>query len=167
MKIIDKKGKLFGKLSVFDILLIIIIAAVAVFAVRFLFKPKADAGKSELIYTITVDNQRKGTEINVKPGDKLYNKIDKYELGEIISVATEEKTEELFDEETGKANIVSHPVYQNIKVTLKGSFTVKADGYYYNQKPLRVNDIIYVTNQNFSGSGIISGISRRVSDENN
>lgn len=96
MKIIDRNGRLFGKISVIDVL---VIAAVAVIAVALYVKMNhreitSTAGDVPITYQITASGVRNYVADAVQTGDKLYedDRDTGGSLGEIIDVRTEPGT---------------------------------------------------------------------------
>ncbi len=87
-KIIDEKGRLFGKISIIDII-VIIIAIVLVVAVYVKFGKNSSANLTEtheVTYTMEVNGIREGTADAVRVGDKLYDYEHKVYIGEITDI---------------------------------------------------------------------------------
>ncbi len=84
---IDKKGKLFGKINIIDLLiLVILVAAIAVLGVKFLGKGGKDVQTLEMKFHIEeVDTWV--TE-NVQVGDALYDGTYEQNLGVVTNVET-------------------------------------------------------------------------------
>ena len=87
-KIIDEKGRLFGKISIIDIIVIIIaIALVAAVYVKFGRNSSASLTETRPVtYTMEINGIREGTVDAVRVGDKLYDYEHKVFIGEITDI---------------------------------------------------------------------------------
>ncbi|MCL2616475.1 MAG: DUF4330 domain-containing protein [Defluviitaleaceae bacterium] len=85
---IDKKFRLFGKLSVMDILIVAIVAVISYVGVQFSAPVSVEAAPSDtrIIYTVELTNKRSDFINNVHIGDTLFDSIRGFEIGRIISV---------------------------------------------------------------------------------
>ncbi|MCL2853034.1 MAG: DUF4330 domain-containing protein [Defluviitaleaceae bacterium] len=85
---IDKKFRLFGKLSVMDILMVTAVAALAYVGVQFSAPVSVEASPSDttIIYTVELTNKRSEFINNVIVGEPLFDSIRGFEIGRIISV---------------------------------------------------------------------------------
>lgn len=98
MKIIDKKGRLFGLINIIDLLVIILlIALVAVGAKRFGNKgPVGETTTKKGVITAEVKDVRDVTANNIKVGDPIYDYDKGTYLGKIVTAEVEpykDKTE--------------------------------------------------------------------------
>ena len=86
--IINKDGKLFGKISVIDILaVLIIVVLIAGIASRFSGKSNVVVSSGEKIKcTFLVKNVREYTADALKQGGPVYDKTSKEYIGEIVDV---------------------------------------------------------------------------------
>lgn len=88
MKVIDEKGRLFGKLNVIDLLALLLVAAVAVLLVARVAKgrgsglPTSDKEPATVVYTVTVANVRpESYEVVRRFVDKATDKKDRLMTG--------------------------------------------------------------------------------------
>ena len=90
MKMIDSKGKLFGKINIIDfLLLLVLVAAIAVLGVKFLGgKTVGDTQTIQMQFYI--EEVDKWVAENVKVGDALYDGTFDQELGVVTAVETGE-----------------------------------------------------------------------------
>lgn len=90
MKIIDKKGRLFGVINLIDLLFILLVVGAVVFGVKRVGGTRvANEPAQPGHMTLMVRNVRKVTVDNIKPGDKLYHYDKGVYLGEITDVRVE------------------------------------------------------------------------------
>ena len=85
---IDKKFRLFGKVSVMDILIVAAVVAIAYAGVRFSAPVSVEATASDttIIYTVELTNKRSEFIDNVRVGETLFDSVRGFEIGRIISV---------------------------------------------------------------------------------
>lgn len=89
MKLIDEKGKLFGKFNAIDICVIIIVIVLA-FGAFYKFrvndKTKISGAMLPITYTVEVKRIRDYVYNNVKEGDLLYDKTSGNCIGKIVKI---------------------------------------------------------------------------------
>ncbi len=158
MKLFDEKYRLFGKISVFDIIIILLVLAVIIFAAYSFFSPKTVGEIVPVTYKVIIEKQPFGLENNISVGDKIYNKSNDYEMGEIISFTTQESETIIYNEETGTATIQKYKNSQTIELIIKGNFTNMEDRYYYNDIGFGANTAITIHNNKFIAGGTIDFI---------
>ena len=84
---IDKNFRLFGKLSIMDILMVAGVAALAYVGVQFSAPISVEAvSDTTIIYTVELTNKRSEFIDNVIVGETLFDSVRGFEIGRIISV---------------------------------------------------------------------------------
>ncbi|MCL2618177.1 MAG: DUF4330 domain-containing protein [Defluviitaleaceae bacterium] len=85
---IDKRFRLFGKLSVMDVLLVAGVALIVYAGVQFSAPVSVEASPSDttIIYTVELTNKRSDFLDNVLVGETLFDSVRGFEIGRIISV---------------------------------------------------------------------------------
>ena len=142
---INKDGKLFGKISIIDILvvLVIIVAALGVYSRFFVGNEKVETASSSIEYTLKVAGVREGT-VNALKNFKgpLYDKETKEYLGEIIDVTSSESVSSV---ELSNGSIKESVIPERFDALL----TVRVDG--------KINSSGYytATNQVISAGGTL------------
>lgn len=94
-KIIDEKGRLFGKISIVDILVIIIaVVLVAAVYVKFHSNERTSTLKDleTVTYVYSIEGVREGVPASIKVGDGLYDQENDVCLGKITDMQVEEAT---------------------------------------------------------------------------
>ncbi|MDR2530014.1 MAG: DUF4330 domain-containing protein [Oscillospiraceae bacterium] len=86
-RIIDERGRLFGKLSVIDLAVVVIVIAMAV---AYYVKTNSGAetrttSMTDVTYNLTIREVRQGTVDLVRPGDKVYDEHG-VNLGEVTGL---------------------------------------------------------------------------------
>ena len=82
----DKNGKLFGKISIVDLVVILIILAIAAGAVYRFTAPGAQVARGEATvdFTIRVEGPREFTLVNYRPGLRVYDNRANQFIGHIV-----------------------------------------------------------------------------------
>lgn len=163
MKIIDKNGKLFGKISVLDI----IIVACVVFVAAVFILNKGDkislpiSTKSTVEYTATFKaySLDKGMRSPFEVGGKLYGANGEY-IGEITSV--EEKAT-INKEKLQNGTYIDYvsPRYVDYFITVEGSGTENSKGIFAEGTfSLYPNNSVSVSSKYFYGNAIVLSVEK-------
>ena len=85
---IDKKFRLFGKISIMDILLVAAVAAIAYVGVQFSAPVSVEASPSDtpIRYVVELTNKRDDFVNNVHVGETLFDSIRGFEIGTVVGV---------------------------------------------------------------------------------
>ncbi len=141
--IIDKKGRLFGKISIIDLIIILIAIAVLIVGVRFLISKKAKApmpGKvpGTVYYTLEVKNVNEQFIKELEKGDKVFNAIRNNELGVIDSIKTEKYSFLMRNFETGTFEKVFYENRYNAYIRVKADAKVDVKHIHVGEQLIRV-----------------------------
>ena len=135
-KLIDRNGRLFGKVSIIDI---VVVLMVLVMALAFYVKnDKLDAGNINVVetpitFTVAVENVAKNVGDALEVGDLVYDK-DRSANGAIGKIVAIEKlpcevTTQLFN---GTYAMVTNEYAYNLRVTVEGKGSVEDGSYLIN-----------------------------------
>ena len=132
--IIDKKGKLFGKINIIDLLLIVVlVAAVGIFGYKFLFKGGNDAasgagvnGKAKIsFYTEEVSDFVLDGTINI--GDPVIDVNTSTVMGTIVDVQIGESHSYAANSE-GKFVLSEKPEHSSVTVVIESDGSQMVNG---------------------------------------
>ncbi len=124
-KIIDEKGRIFGKISIIDIIVlllaILVVCGIFVKHAEDSHTKKISADTQKITYQIELKSVRDGTVNSFREGDKVFDTEKEVEIGTIKSV-------EAVDAVSSKTN--SEGIYVETKVPEKYdvTLTIEADG---------------------------------------
>lgn len=131
MKIVDKKGKLFGIFNLFDIFVVLFIISL-VAGVYLVFIKGNDSGTKENIkveYELLLEEARKSLYIDAfAPGEKVYFKESDILIGTIIEVKSEEAWEYIADVNGKYVKSITEGFY-DITLVLEADAVKASDGY--------------------------------------
>jgi len=122
--LINKEGKLFGKISIIDILVVlaILVGALGIYSRFFVSNQKVETSSSHIEYTMKIKEVRIGTVDALKNyGGVITDSTTKESLGEIVDVSYEDAVKSV---ETANGQLKTSPVPERYDVTL----TVRVDG---------------------------------------
>lgn len=129
----DKNGKLFGKVSVIDLLaicLILIVAAGTIY--KFSYSGvNVNGDKKTIVYTLNVNGVRSFTFKHYEVGFKCYDKKTGEYIGKIIAIR-EEPFKELIDKIDGTFELVDKPNYSSIYLDIETTGTETDTAYFSN-----------------------------------
>ena len=157
---INKDGKLFGKISIIDLLVIVVIVAMAAGVYMRFFKTpeKVEVKTEKLTYTMKVTDARMfSVEALEKKGD-IYDADTKEKLGTITDVKIDTvKMTNLT--EKGKAVEVEYPERYTAILTVEVDGNVNANGYYtQSNEPISVGSVKYFETKYVATAGVIMDI---------
>ncbi len=135
MKFLDKKGKLFGKINIIDfcvIIIIIVLAAGAVYKFKFMDKTSNNTAMQPVTYTVKVEKVRSYALDNIEVGDILFDKTSGNAIGTISNVESEPATDyvEMDDGSIVKGNVENRI---NIILTVDADAVKNESGYFVNR----------------------------------
>lgn len=93
---IDKNGKLFGKINIIDLLIILIVIAALILVATKMFTPAEkgeEADTAKVVITYSATDAPTGTGESVSVGDPVYEDTTNVRLGTVTSVDVEEAYE--------------------------------------------------------------------------
>ncbi len=128
---IDKSGRLFGKLNIIDFIFIILILAAAVFAMnKFgVFSPEKTSGTVEqkMLLTMYQEEANTFTVSNIKPGDPVSESFQNTNFGKVTDIEIGEPVNWGADQE-GRQTEAGRDGYSSIKLEIEAPGTVTSSG---------------------------------------
>ena len=127
-----KEGKLFGKISIIDILVIIVILVTAIGVyMKFTAVPETVQVKTEKFsYIVRIDKVRQYTVDGLYELGKIYDKETKEDLGEIVDVLSVENTVDTGINSRGEAVKTEYPDKYSVLIRIETNGNVGNNGYY-------------------------------------
>ena len=158
MKIIDKKGRLFGLINIVDLLIIVLLLAlVAVGEKR--FGNKAAVGEATTkkgVITAEIKDVRDVTAKNVKVGDPIYNYDKGTLIGKILTAEVEPYKDKT--EYQGKFFNAEVPDKYRVIVTLDADVKETQDFYQVGTEQIRIGAEMRIKNKSITSFMTILGI---------
>ena len=161
MKIIENK-KLFGKINIFDIIILLIVLVLTVGVVIFLRNTEKTTNTSnEKTYMIKLDKVIAGTSEKIKQGDKIYdNEINSF-IGEVVSVEKKDYTRVIENYETNELVEANVEEYETLILKLKTDLNdAGSDLKTNNDYVIKVGKQVFLRGPSYASAGYIIQIER-------
>jgi len=156
--IIDKKGKLFGKINIIDLCVaIFVILAVAVAVFKFSATPGSTSHESKTVieYTLKVTEVRDYTVNQFKIGDNIYDEESGKCIGKITGVKKED-AKAVGLKMDGTHTETTKPERYDVIITVETEGTVNDTGYFAaGTKQISSNSSIIISNKRFETTSTV------------
>ena len=131
---IDDKGKLFGKISLVDIALVLLIIAAGIFVgFKFLGGAGSDVQMAECTYVVKIENIKETSLKFIKSGDKLFNENDAF-MGVIAKDPEYTVATDIAIKNDGSYTVSEKQGRVDVWVTIKGEGIKSSNGFYLDGK---------------------------------
>jgi len=133
MKIIDNEGRLFGKISIIDVLVVAVVAVLAVALYVKNDRPQTGSNVTTqpITFQVLVGGVPEYVQEAVQEGDKLYDKV--YESGGPLGTITEIQVlpgRQMAEFDDGTVGVAEVQDYVDLLLTVEGSGLVSENGIY-------------------------------------
>ncbi len=152
--IIDKKGRLFGKISIIDILIILVLIAIIIFAYKFFNKKEVVVNDDtvDMYYTVETRNMTKEfiDQVRNNEGKSLYNAVRNYYIGEMVSCEVEPFYTYENNYETGTVDRVECEGKYSVYIKIKGSAKLSEKDITVGEQEIKVGMQLAVKGKGFA-----------------
>lgn len=160
MKIIDSKGKFFGKISIVDLFAVILVLA-CIFFVGLKFKTDSSihSGNRKIVYTVRIENVRDVTCDAIKNiTEEIVDTETKYSIGKIVNVNVSDY-KGLIQTNDGEWSIETFPDKYTVDLTIEVLGTETEIGYFAESgKQIIVGDMIGIKSELIETSGEVTSL---------
>jgi hypothetical protein len=156
MKLVDQKGRLFGKINLFDLLVILLVVAGLVGIVfRLLLPPVAESNLMTATYTVEMLEQDECFKTAYKAGDTLYEKG--VVLGTVTAVqVSPAKTQEILPD--GTVQPVEHVTTYDITLTVTTDQLHNSGGYHIGSQEFLAGTTHKISNGYATAPGVVRNL---------
>lgn len=162
MKVIDKKGKIFEKISIIDLIIVGIIAAIGMFMYSYFSSGNMDVEINNNLtlieYTVEFKEVKKPFTEIIKIGENVYNSSKNYYIGETYDFEVKPYTEITENYEDGTFELVEVDGLYYVYLTIKGYGTVTDEYIKINQQKIRVGEKIPVKGKGYAGYSYVVNV---------
>lgn len=161
MKIIENR-KLFGKINIIDICIILVILAILLFAYLYFGRTTANAMQTEkYTFQYEMQNVTEQAANSVKVGDKVYDNETNAYIGEVVGVEISEHMVRSVNRETNEFVNSPFPNKYNVVMTIENNLAdTGKDLKTVDDYVVKVGKHIYLRGGLYAGSGYIVYIER-------
>ncbi len=164
MKIVDEKGRLFGKVNLLDLVVVLFVVVVVGFiALKLVSNPESYAvsqsdNVKKMYVTVKCQLVTDGFANSIQPGDKLLAQ-NAYTGGTVHSIDSVTPAEYTGVDDKGQVVISSHPYLKDVVVTLVTDQNVESPVLKVNGQEARVGTKIFFKTQKVESSSLVMNIS--------
>ena len=161
---IDNKGKLFGKVSLVDLLIILLVAVALIATVyKFNFSPHGDVNESniKIEYVLKIEGIRNYTVESIEIGDELYDSQSGDFIGSVTAVETA-PAKDFVLMDNGDIRYAQMPERYDAYVTVEsGARTI--GGFYYANGQREINKFsnIEIESQDFACTAEVQSVAEK------
>ena len=124
-----KKYRLFGKIPVFDIVILVVVIAVAVVGIKIISTSKSgqsyvSSEKKDIVLTVSFNNMSSQIICEPEIGEKVIDNTTNNSIGTVISVKTEPAVVYDYSDITGEAVATTHDDRKTMILEISASATV-------------------------------------------
>lgn len=167
MKVINKKGMIFEKVSVVDLLIIMVVGFALFFGYNFFNKDEMIiSSESQFYYTFEASKVAEGFENNIEIGGSVYNSSKNYYVGEVVEVTSMPYIEWTMDIENGKFIKQEVPGESTVLIKIKASGQVTESAYYAGQELIKVGSVFPIKGLGFASNGVVIRIEEDLNEGN-
>ena len=139
--------------NLIDALIIIVVIAV-IFIGWMVFSNGDNGNGTEITYKVNVLKAEKYLSPEIQIGDKVFDSVKNFEIGEITDVVVTDATESIYDPELNVYRTVTVPERDDILITIKGDGSLNDDTVVVNGYELSIGKKMYIKGANFATEAI-------------
>ena len=125
---IDEKGRLFGKVNIVDLIIVIIVLAAAVFIGMRLFGPESEIANTQNVrITMFCEETPDFVADQLEAGSEAWDAENQVTLGTLVDWTLGDSKSAVTDE-TGKVVEISRSGYNSVRLTVEGEGVVSYHG---------------------------------------
>lgn len=162
--LIDKKGRLFGKINIIDLcIILLIVSAVAVTLIK--FNAAGNGGNTEknteIVYTLKVASVRDYTVKQFVEGDNLYDDETGKYIGKIVSV--EKKPDMVYVVKAdGTYAISEKPERYDAYITVSAKGSINEKGYFAEGiRQISNHSTVVISNKRFKTTSTVTSVAKK------
>jgi len=161
MALMDKKGRLFGKINIIDLIIVLLIAAIGFGAYGIFFggKEKQVLQTSKVVYDFEITNVNKDFVDAINPGDPIRNSVRGNDLGTVVGKAARQATMLNEDLVNGRYVIAEVPNAYDVVITIEANANVTPANIIVGGDEIKVGKKFYIKGKGYANQGFITRIS--------
>lgn len=160
MTFIDEKGRLFGKINIFDLFVLVVLLLIggAVYIKFFGGSGPVQVPVREIRYDVELREKNKGFVDVIKIGDEIRNSINGRYLGKVVGKKV--LPEKVLAEDLVKGRYIKAdmPGKYTVILTLEAEVKVYPQSITLEGGEIKIGKKIYIKGKGYAGSGYIVGI---------
>lgn len=160
MALIDKKGRLLGKLNIVDFIIILVILSLAggVYFVFFGGSDKQVVETSKIVYEFEITNVNKDFVDAITPGDPIRDNVRGNELGTVVSKTSKDATMLNEDLINGRYVIAEVPDAYDVVITIEGEANITPANIIVGGAEVKVGKKFSIKGKGYANQGFVTKI---------
>lgn len=159
MKVIDRQGRLFGKLSIIDLLIVaVVVAALMVFYMFFVkgtSQIQVVGDKHTVTYTVEVKNVNEAFTKQPQIGQNLFNSSKNTYIGKVVGIEVLPDDDVHQNYETGSHELIDEVDEYKVLITAEGEATIDDRFTLIGSQKIRVGEQLPVKGKGYAGLSYI------------
>jgi len=160
MALIDGKGRLFGKINIIDLLIVLLVIAIAggVYLVFFGGSDKQVVETSKVIYDFEITNVNKDFVDAINMGDFIRDSTRGNELGTVVSKAPRKATMLNEDLINGRYIIAEVPDAYDVVITIEADADITPANIIVGGAEIKVGKKFFIKGKGYANQGFVTKI---------
>lgn len=157
MSLIDEKGRLFGKINIIDLLIVLLIAAVGTGA-YVMFSGGNDRQvlqSSKVVYDFEITNVNQDFVDAINSGDPIRNSVRGNDLGTVVSKSARKATMLNEDLVNGRYVIAEVPNAYDVVITIEANANITPANVIISGEEVKVGKKIYIKGKGYANQGFV------------
>lgn len=158
MALIDGKGRLFGKINIVDLLIVLLIASIAggVYFVFFGGADKQVVETTKVVYDFEITNVNKDFVDAITPGDPIRDNIRGSELGTVVSKESRNATMLNEDLINGRYVIADVPNAYDVVITIEANANITPANIIVGGAEVKVGKKFSIKGKGYANQGFVT-----------
>lgn len=157
MALIDGKGRLFGKINIVDLLIVLLILSIAAgaYVVFFGGSDKQVVETSKVVYDFEITNVNKDFVNAITPGDPIRDNVRGDELGTVVSKVSRKATMLNEDLINGRYVIAEVPDAYDVVITIEGKANITSANIIVGGAEVKVGKKFSIKGKGYANQGFV------------
>ena len=146
------------KFNIFDVLIIVVLIAVAAVGYKMLSKTSEETVESvsDVTFTVEITNCENDLKNQIQPGDDIYDSKKGGYYGKVVDVYSKPSTSTVANTEDGNYELIEYQNRENVYITIKGTPTSMTDAnIQFASQKVKVGTMAYLKSKNYVGYGYV------------
>ncbi len=156
--IIDKKGKLFGKVSIIDLLIILVIIVIGILASKVLMSSNDSKALDTIYYTVEFKEVNQDFIDEIKKDTPVFDAIKYKAIGRVDNYEVKPFTRILKDHEEGAFREVEVEDKYNVYLKVKADAVLTESTISVNNYEIRIGKKVPIKGKGFIGETYVTGL---------
>lgn len=158
MALIDEKGRLFGKINIIDLLIVLLVIAIAggAYLVFFGRSDKQAVETSKVTYDFEITNVNKDFVDAITPGDPIRDSIRGNELGTVVSKESRKATMLNEDIINGRYIIAEVPDAYDVVITIEAHADITPANIIVGGAEVKVGKKFFIKGKGYANQGFVT-----------